>query len=404
MVKRKQKGGGNLNIYNRDAVFNYVRTHNAAENKLLKFKILANYYWLQSYLGEELLQFQQTRDNPDFLDNPDFKKYVFLDDNYITDIDSREVELGEDYKPPLNQERDDPIRLGINGYIMHLYFDEKHGTFNEAPEGFDLSHLDKSELKYELQSLKTASVYKNIYIEDGEEDYDTDLDDIIIPKGPLSCYDIITNDHVDYRKYLSKNPKNFIIFNTQNGDKMCDSVNYRIRLANTNDDNIADVFYECSDTLMDKVKRTHTTPLAFGKNDYHNKTEYIKIGSYGTFIVKPDWLFYGIPPEPKIFKLVSTGTKKYLLSRYIAEGFGPEGRGVNVVSGTHCDLNDYFEIFNLVPVTKEEIDKVYTSEGGKKKRRNTKKNIRKTKNKKGGKKQKKKTLKKRNIYIRKNRK
>ena len=194
MVKKKQKGGGNLNIYNRDAVFNYVRTHNEAENKLLKLKILSNYWWLEYYLGEEL-------HNPAERNNPDVRKYIFLDNNYITDIDFRDVKLDEDYKPPLDQVRDHPNRLGINADFMALFFNEEHGRFDEAPEGFVLSSIDKDELEYTLRLLKTASVYKDIYIEDGEEAYDSDLDDIVIPKGPLSCYDVITDDNVDYKKY-----------------------------------------------------------------------------------------------------------------------------------------------------------------------------------------------------------
>ena len=173
-----------------------------------------------------------------------------------------------------------------------------------------------------------------------------------------------------------------------------------------------------------------TTPLGFyydsndnenknKKNDYIKKPEYIKIDNLNSFIVKPDWLYNGIPPEPRIFKKVSTGTRKYLVSRYIATN--PRA---NAISGIHCDKMDNFEIFNLVPLTQAEIAKFDSSAstGGKKKRKtkklikkkkytkkinkklnkNTKNNIRKTKNKKGGKKQKKKTLKKK--YIRKNKK
>jgi hypothetical protein len=149
-------------------------------------------------------------------------------------------------------------------------------------------------------------------------------------------------------------------------------------------------------------------------NDYIKKPEYIKIDSLNSFIVKPDWLYNGIPPEPRIFKKVSTGTRKYLVSRYIATN-----PNANAISGIHCDKMDNFEIFNLVPLTEAEISNFDSSAstGGKKKRKtkkinkkkkytkkinkkNKKNTIRKTKNKKRGKKQqKKKTLKKK--YIRK---
>ena len=287
-----------------------------------------------------------------------------------------------------------------------------------------------------------------------EDDYDIDdfLESIEIPEGgPLSCHAEIQMLNVDYKEYLKKDPKNFIMFNTFNGDKTCNSVNDVARIANTNDDNIPDVYYECTDKIMKPQleivePRTElaTTPLGFyydsndnenknKKNDYIKKPEYIKIDNLNSFIVKPDWLYNGIPPEPRIFKKVSTGTRKYLVSRYIATN--PRA---NAISGIHCDKMDNFEIFNLVPLTQAEIAKFDSSDstGGKKKRktkklikkkkytkkinkkkkytkkinkklnRNTKKNIRKTKNKKGGKKQqqqkKKTTLKKK--YIRKNKK
>ena len=64
--------------------------------------------------------------------------------------------------------------------------------------------------------------------------------------------------------------------------------------------------------------KLETTPLSFGVGDYNPDVEYIKINYNNTFIVKPDWLFDGIPPEPRIFTLEPTDDYKYLLSRYIA--------------------------------------------------------------------------------------
>ena len=284
---------------------------------------------------------------------------------------------------------------------------------------------------------------ENAYVDDadapGPEEND-DLEDIEMEEGgPLSCRAEIQMFDVDYKKYLAKNPKNFIMFNTANGDKTCSSVNDLARLANTNDDNIPDVYFECTDRIMRPqfeivAPRTQlaTTPLGFGPDDYIQNPTYIKIDSLNSFIVKPDWLYNGIPPEPRIFKKVPKEPReeKFLVSRYIATN--PEA---NAISGIHCDKLDKFQIFDLVPLTQAEIATFDTSvtAGGKKKRKtkkilkkkkniikknkkytikkskkytikkrkNNKKNIRKTKNKKGGKKkkQKKKTLKKK--YIRK---
>ena len=175
--------------------------------------------------------------------------------------------------------------------------------------------------------------------------------------------------HVDYKEYLAKNPKNFIMFNTANGEKTCNSVNDLARLANTNDDNIPDVYFACTEKIMRPQfeivePRTELAPTPLGfyynaendndkMNDYIKKPEYIKIDSLNSFIVKPDWLYNGIPPEPRIFKKVPkepNREKKFLVSRYIATN-----PNANAVSGIHCDKKDRYEIFDLVPLTQAEI-------------------------------------------------
>jgi len=151
-----------------------------------------------------------------------------------------------------------------------------------------------------------------------------------------------------------------------------------------------DTFYECSRELMERVKQTHQTPLAFGPDDFYTDREYVKVGSTRFFIEKPDWIFDGIPPEPRIFKLEKIG-KKFLVEKRIAEGQGLE----DVVSSVHCDLKDEFDIHRLVPVIADI--------GGKKnKKYHTKKRkIMKKKNTKKRKIMKKKNTKKQNLIIRK---
>ena len=104
-------------------------------------------------------------------------------------------------------------------------------------------------------------------------------------------------------------------------------------------------FYECRKVLMDKVRRSHRTPLGFGVTDYIKDPAYVKIGSY--FVKKPTWFWYGDShrhvPEPRKFKLVFTG-KKYLVQKTIS--VCEQG----VVSGVHCDLKDLYSTYELVPI------------------------------------------------------
>jgi hypothetical protein len=106
---------------------------------------------------------------------------------------------------------------------------------------------------------------------------------------------------------------------------------------------------------MKKVKETGSTPLAFGINDYDSRKEYVKIGSTQSYIEKPEWMYKGPPPEPRIFELVSTGNKKYLVEKSLTK------LGANVVSGVHCASLDYYEIYKLVPINLPD-----TISGGKK--------------------------------------
>jgi len=193
--------------------------------------------------------------------------------------------------------------------------------------------------------------------------------------GPKSCRDEITMIDVDYKKYLAHNRKNFILIYEKVNNKTCSSLNSLIKIANTNNNNIPDSFYECSRDIMEKSMRTGITPSGFGPDDYIHDVEYVKIDNIGTYIVKPDWIFNGVPPEPRIFRLIPSGNSKFLVSKGIING-------TNIVSGVHCDQRDNFMINNLVPLTPDEIDEIDSSvSGGKRKAKKYNNNNKQTKNK-----------------------
>jgi len=186
------------------------------------------------------------------------------------------------------------------------------------------------------------------------------LDTIEVDEGPKSALDLATGLNVDYKKFLAHSPKNYILINDTNGDKTCYSLDDIIHQSlDTN--RIPEVYYECDyeRIMRPQIERGQNAPLGFGPGDYNNSVEYVKIDYINAFIVKPNW--NEVPAEPRMFKLVSTTNKKYLLSRSIAKG------GANVVGGVHCDKHDDKNISILVPITpaeKASYDAAYAAAAG----------------------------------------
>jgi hypothetical protein len=188
------------------------------------------------------------------------------------------------------------------------------------------------------------------------------LDTIEVDEGPKSALELATGLNVDYKKFLTHSPKNYILINDTNGDKTCYSLDDIIHQSLDNK-RIPEVYYECDyeRIMRPQIERGQNAPLGFSPGDYNKSVEYVKIDYMNNFIVKPKW--NGVPAEPRMFKLVSTTNKKYLVSRHIAKG-GPD---VNVVGGIHCDKLDYKNISILVPITPAEIatyDAAYAAAAG----------------------------------------
>ena len=152
-----------------------------------------------------------------------------------------------------------------------------------------------------------------------------------------------------------------------NGGFECESLkNLRKTYINDNEDDRNgkykySSYYECSKELMKKVLATGVTHTEFTEKDYDSTKEYVKIGSALSFIEKPEWMYAGPPAEPRIYKLVSTGEEKYLIEKTLTKP------GANMFSGIHCDRQDHFEIFKLVPSPLDDVPDM----GGKRTRKQT---------------------------------
>ena len=234
--------------------------------------------------------------------------------------------------------------------------DVKNSTFENAMFGSGPMRIDNITPVFDNYNPDFTLADYNIMVEndwstdlDLDEDYDeaseglTNADKCFWAIGP---YDVQNADYL-------KNTNNFIIrLPGDSGNYECASLSDMKRAANLKGELGLDYrdykgFYECSKELMDKVRKTGVTPLSFKPGvDFNFEVEYIQFGTASKYYVKkPEWLWDGPIPEPKKFKLVQDSPDlKYFVSKSVAIYRG------NVVSDTHCDLQDNGYIYRLEPI------------------------------------------------------
>ena len=175
-------------------------------------------------------------------------------------------------------------------------------------------------------------------------------DDEAVEGDKNTCYAVTDLYDKNIDKYLAKNPGNFILVVGDN--KECESLVNLKRQYYSEELRDVEGYYECSQSVIDRQIQQGYTELKFKSEDYITDIEYVKVGSYNQYIVKPDWFYDGPAPDPRVFKLVSTGERKRLISKRIATHANRFATryGTDVVSDVHCDPKDTFEIFRLEPV------------------------------------------------------
>jgi Leucine-rich repeat (LRR) protein len=222
------------------------------------------------------------------------------------------------------------------------------GIFQGLPKLKDLN-LNRNEFKT-LPAGIFHGLTATIIPESLKELVEEEEDDEALEGDENTCYSVIDLYDKNIDKFLTKDPGNFIL--VFNGNKECESLANLRKQYFSKELNDYEGYYECSQSVidwqneLDSNNNPRHTKLAFRKEDYHSEVEYVKVGSANHYIVKPDWFYDGPVPAPRMFKLISTGNKKRLLSKRIAKNYG-----TNVVSDVHCDPLDTFEIFKLKPVS-----------------------------------------------------
>jgi hypothetical protein len=181
-------------------------------------------------------------------------------------------------------------------------------------------------------------------------------DDEALEGDKNTCYAVTDLYDKNIDKYLAKNPGNFILVVGDN--KECESLDNLKQQYYSDELRDVEGYYECSQSVIDWQNAAGHTKIAFNPEDYITDVEYVKVGSYNQYIIKPDWFYDGPAPEPRVFKLVSTGERKRLISKRIASLYG-----TNVVSDVHCDPKDTFEIFRLEAVIPKKTRRKSTKSG-----------------------------------------
>ena len=164
------------------------------------------------------------------------------------------------------------------------------------------------------------------------------------------CFDPITMDDEKIEEHLNEDKNNFILMI---GDKYeCGSMDYLRQQFKISPEERPDLpqpyykmWYEC---IADNQVLSPENVKKF--------TAYVKLSSSALYVKKPDWIYEGVPPSPRVFKLTKTDTTlTSLTSNDNTEGgLIPDENGDypdlrNLVSGDHCNTGPQ-ALYELVPI------------------------------------------------------
>ena len=196
--------------------------------------------------------------------------------------------------------------------------------------------------------------------------------------GP-TCFDIVMQDDEEIQAYLASDPNNFVIGLKAGGNIKyeCYSLDtlkqmYKITPEPTDGRLIYRIYHECKDEA----------PVSWQGNTYGRDhvlpggRRFVKItfDMITYMVVKPDWIFEGPIPEPRVFVLERLPEDVF---KFVSSEFVPNViEGVSALGSDHCNQTSRQGTYALVPVTLDANGNVpltftTTSSGGKRKGRKT---------------------------------
>lgn len=280
-------------------------------------------------------------------------------------------------RAPRRLSQSNPRRIR-NRYLYDIEQVEEENPYYERPPRLRLGEdFEEEEIQEDAESRarKMAEIREKmrkgaeLALESEEEE------------SPSKCKDVINMSNENIAEYLRENKGNFIIQMPDNNNFECQSIdalkNMYSRVDELDGTNYYELFYVC---------KNDNPLLQFTENDYIRENPYIKLGSPNFLVEKPDWLYEGTPPEPRIFKIVEKKdeTGKVKKAVFVSETgikvgskqWNDLGLG-SMVSEWHCNAGE-MRTYRLEPISDERAIEILQSadailQSAKRKRGGTKK-------------------------------
>jgi hypothetical protein len=336
---------------------NYLQTL-ATQNPNLRIRNYLGYELSVSQVLQQLRQAIITRDDDDAM--------VIASDDGSIDNSNGAAEQAPIFNPGLQYQsssQDSELQRALAESMTTT--NASNGAAEEAPYYNPELQRQSTSKDEDLQRALAASM--------GQMDPQSQVK---APKEVLdaNCFDPEELSEEKIQDYLDKSPNNFVL--TLGGDNYecwsMDSLRARWVLPGEEGnyppkpDHLPDpyfqMFYKCKGHIIDRNR------------DGEPSQVFVKMSFQSTPVEKPDWVFDGPPPAPRVFRLVPTGKSEILGANNYADGWNEisdyDGSNPGGLTGAdHCE-GDPVPTYRLEPI-------IHTSQsGGKRSRRSLKKHHR----------------------------
>jgi hypothetical protein len=291
----------------------------------------------------------------------DGMEMIFLNDDFINGL----VGLANPPKLTRNRETITLLSIGVENLLRRII-----PTLPARPMLLEGAREDIGAEETKEDDIGAEETKEDIGAEETKED-----------EGP-KCSDIVMLDEFGIKKYLREDRQNFVIgLAKPSGEIMYECQNLRnLKLEKKMDSNPRDrtpytEFLECKDEAPELLQ------VDYGKWLMPGGRTFVKMHSFNLMVLKPDWLWDGPIPEPRIFILEREGDVYKFVTSEAAPRMHPS---FNAVGKDHCNQKGRLSVYRLVPATLTSDGYAPTSiafTGGRKRRirrsgRKTKKNKR----------------------------
>lgn len=216
--------------------------------------------------------------------------------------------------------------------------DEEYNSNEEEDISDDEEDEEEESVRHEREEALDDEDEEDL-VDEGDEEAD----------GGPKCNDIIMFDELGIKKYLARNPKNFVIGLVKPSGEIiyeCQSLK-NLKLSNKIDPIPRDrspytSFLECKDETPERLQGSYAKWLM------PQGRTFVKMYSSNLMVIKPDWLWDGPVPEPRVFLLEQVGD----VYKFVTSEAAPTMTTYfNAVGKDHCNQKGRVPVYRLVPAT-----------------------------------------------------